>query len=61
MEQFRQNIIVCPAAEMIDRLKVYEELGVDENDLLEALGVEPIYTLGDVVDAGVRVSSGARA
>jgi len=30
MEQFRQNIIVCPAAEMIDRLKVYEELGVDD-------------------------------
>jgi alkanesulfonate monooxygenase SsuD/methylene tetrahydromethanopterin reductase-like flavin-dependent oxidoreductase (luciferase family) len=30
MEQFRQNIIICPAAEMIDRLKVYEELGVDD-------------------------------
>jgi alkanesulfonate monooxygenase SsuD/methylene tetrahydromethanopterin reductase-like flavin-dependent oxidoreductase (luciferase family) len=30
MEQFRQNIIICPAAEMIDRLKLYEELGVDD-------------------------------
>jgi alkanesulfonate monooxygenase SsuD/methylene tetrahydromethanopterin reductase-like flavin-dependent oxidoreductase (luciferase family) len=30
LEQFRQNIIVCPAAEMIDRLKLYEELGVDD-------------------------------
>jgi alkanesulfonate monooxygenase SsuD/methylene tetrahydromethanopterin reductase-like flavin-dependent oxidoreductase (luciferase family) len=30
MEQFKQNIIVCPAAEMIDRLKLYEELGVDD-------------------------------
>jgi len=30
MEQFRQNIIVCPAAEMIDRLKLYEELGIDD-------------------------------
>jgi hypothetical protein len=30
MDQFRQNIIVCPAAEMIDRLKVYEDLGVDD-------------------------------
>ena len=30
MDQFRQNIIVCPAAEMIDRLKVYENLGVDD-------------------------------
>jgi alkanesulfonate monooxygenase SsuD/methylene tetrahydromethanopterin reductase-like flavin-dependent oxidoreductase (luciferase family) len=30
MEQFRQNIIVCPAPEMIDRLKVYEDLGVDD-------------------------------
>lgn len=30
LEQFRQNIIICPAAEMIDRLKLYEELGVDD-------------------------------
>ena len=30
MDEFRQNIIVCPPAEMIDRLKVYEELGVDD-------------------------------
>jgi alkanesulfonate monooxygenase SsuD/methylene tetrahydromethanopterin reductase-like flavin-dependent oxidoreductase (luciferase family) len=30
MEEFRDNIIVCPAAEMIDRLKVYEELGVND-------------------------------
>jgi alkanesulfonate monooxygenase SsuD/methylene tetrahydromethanopterin reductase-like flavin-dependent oxidoreductase (luciferase family) len=30
MEQFRGNIIVCPADEMIDRLKVYEELGIDD-------------------------------
>jgi alkanesulfonate monooxygenase SsuD/methylene tetrahydromethanopterin reductase-like flavin-dependent oxidoreductase (luciferase family) len=30
MEQFRQNIIVCPAREMVDRLKVYEELGIDD-------------------------------
>jgi alkanesulfonate monooxygenase SsuD/methylene tetrahydromethanopterin reductase-like flavin-dependent oxidoreductase (luciferase family) len=30
LEQFRQNIIVCPAAEMVDRLKVYEELGIDD-------------------------------
>ncbi len=30
MEQFRQNIIVCSAAEMVDRLKLYEELGIDD-------------------------------
>jgi alkanesulfonate monooxygenase SsuD/methylene tetrahydromethanopterin reductase-like flavin-dependent oxidoreductase (luciferase family) len=30
MEQFRQNIIICPPAEMIDRLKMYEELGIDD-------------------------------
>lgn len=30
IEEFRKNIIICPAAEMIDRLKVYEELGVDD-------------------------------
>jgi alkanesulfonate monooxygenase SsuD/methylene tetrahydromethanopterin reductase-like flavin-dependent oxidoreductase (luciferase family) len=30
LEQFKQNIIVCPAAEMVDRLKEYEGLGIDE-------------------------------
>jgi flavin-dependent trigonelline monooxygenase, oxygenase component len=30
MEQFKQNIIVCPAAEMVDRLKLYEELGIHD-------------------------------
>jgi alkanesulfonate monooxygenase SsuD/methylene tetrahydromethanopterin reductase-like flavin-dependent oxidoreductase (luciferase family) len=30
MDEFRQNIIICPPAEMIDRLKIYEELGVDD-------------------------------
>ena len=30
MEEFKQNIIICPAAEMIDRLKLYEETGVDD-------------------------------
>jgi alkanesulfonate monooxygenase SsuD/methylene tetrahydromethanopterin reductase-like flavin-dependent oxidoreductase (luciferase family) len=30
MDQFKKNIIVCTAAEMIDRLKVYEELGIDD-------------------------------
>jgi alkanesulfonate monooxygenase SsuD/methylene tetrahydromethanopterin reductase-like flavin-dependent oxidoreductase (luciferase family) len=30
IDEFRQNIIICPAAEMVDRLKVYEELGVDD-------------------------------
>jgi alkanesulfonate monooxygenase SsuD/methylene tetrahydromethanopterin reductase-like flavin-dependent oxidoreductase (luciferase family) len=30
MEQFKQNIIVCPAAEMVDRLKLYEDLGIHD-------------------------------
>jgi alkanesulfonate monooxygenase SsuD/methylene tetrahydromethanopterin reductase-like flavin-dependent oxidoreductase (luciferase family) len=30
MEEFRQNIIICTVAEMVDRLKVYEELGIDD-------------------------------
>jgi len=30
MEEFRQSVIVCPAAEMVDRLKVYEGLGIDD-------------------------------
>jgi alkanesulfonate monooxygenase SsuD/methylene tetrahydromethanopterin reductase-like flavin-dependent oxidoreductase (luciferase family) len=30
LEEFRQNIVICPAAEMVDRLKVYEELGIDD-------------------------------
>jgi alkanesulfonate monooxygenase SsuD/methylene tetrahydromethanopterin reductase-like flavin-dependent oxidoreductase (luciferase family) len=30
MEEFKQNVIVCTAAEMVDRLKLYEELGIDD-------------------------------
>lgn len=30
MEEFRESVIICPAAEMIDRLKVYEGLGIDD-------------------------------
>jgi alkanesulfonate monooxygenase SsuD/methylene tetrahydromethanopterin reductase-like flavin-dependent oxidoreductase (luciferase family) len=30
MEQLGQNIIICPAAEMADRLAIYAEMGVDD-------------------------------
>lgn len=30
MEEFKSSIIICTACEMIDRLKLYEELGVDD-------------------------------
>jgi len=30
MEEFKTSIIICSASEMVDRLKVYEELGVDD-------------------------------
>jgi alkanesulfonate monooxygenase SsuD/methylene tetrahydromethanopterin reductase-like flavin-dependent oxidoreductase (luciferase family) len=30
MDEFKQNIIVCTAAEMVDRLKLYEELGIHD-------------------------------
>ncbi len=30
MEEFKNSIIICPAQEMIDRLKVYEDLGIDD-------------------------------
>jgi len=30
MEEFKQNIIICTAAEMVERLKLYEELGIDD-------------------------------
>ncbi len=30
MEEFRESIIICTASEMVDRLKVYEELGIDD-------------------------------
>ena len=30
MEEFKESIIICPAAEMVDRLKLYEELGIDD-------------------------------
>ena len=29
-EELRESLLICTAAEMIDRLKTYEELGVDE-------------------------------
>lgn len=30
MEEFKDSIIICTASEMVDRLKHYEELGVDD-------------------------------
>jgi alkanesulfonate monooxygenase SsuD/methylene tetrahydromethanopterin reductase-like flavin-dependent oxidoreductase (luciferase family) len=30
MEEFKQSIIICPAAEMVDRLGLYHELGVND-------------------------------
>jgi alkanesulfonate monooxygenase SsuD/methylene tetrahydromethanopterin reductase-like flavin-dependent oxidoreductase (luciferase family) len=30
MEEFKSSIIICTAAEMVDRLKHYEQLGVDD-------------------------------
>jgi alkanesulfonate monooxygenase SsuD/methylene tetrahydromethanopterin reductase-like flavin-dependent oxidoreductase (luciferase family) len=30
MEEFRESIIICTASEMVDRLNVYEELGIDD-------------------------------
>jgi alkanesulfonate monooxygenase SsuD/methylene tetrahydromethanopterin reductase-like flavin-dependent oxidoreductase (luciferase family) len=30
MDEFKQNVIVCTAPEMVDRLKLYEELGIDD-------------------------------
>jgi alkanesulfonate monooxygenase SsuD/methylene tetrahydromethanopterin reductase-like flavin-dependent oxidoreductase (luciferase family) len=30
MEEFKENIIICPAAEMVDRLSLYHELGIDD-------------------------------
>lgn len=30
MEELAENLLICPAAEMIDRLSIYAELGIDE-------------------------------
>jgi flavin-dependent trigonelline monooxygenase, oxygenase component len=30
MEALAENLLICTAAEMIDRLSVYSELGIDE-------------------------------
>jgi alkanesulfonate monooxygenase SsuD/methylene tetrahydromethanopterin reductase-like flavin-dependent oxidoreductase (luciferase family) len=30
MEEFKDSILICTASEMVDRLKLYEELGVDD-------------------------------
>ena len=29
-DELRESLLICTASEMIDRLKAYEELGVDE-------------------------------
>jgi alkanesulfonate monooxygenase SsuD/methylene tetrahydromethanopterin reductase-like flavin-dependent oxidoreductase (luciferase family) len=30
IEELAQNLLICPPAEMVDRLAIYEELGIDE-------------------------------
>jgi alkanesulfonate monooxygenase SsuD/methylene tetrahydromethanopterin reductase-like flavin-dependent oxidoreductase (luciferase family) len=30
MEEFESSIVICTAAEMVDRLKLYDELGIDD-------------------------------
>jgi alkanesulfonate monooxygenase SsuD/methylene tetrahydromethanopterin reductase-like flavin-dependent oxidoreductase (luciferase family) len=30
MKEFKESILICTASEMVDRLKLYEELGVDD-------------------------------
>jgi alkanesulfonate monooxygenase SsuD/methylene tetrahydromethanopterin reductase-like flavin-dependent oxidoreductase (luciferase family) len=30
MEELEQSLVICPAAEMVDRLKEYEAIGIDE-------------------------------
>ena len=39
LEQLRENILICTADEMIERLKRYEELGVDELVLNSNIGL----------------------
>lgn len=38
MEQLGRNLLICPAAEMIDRLGVYQEAGIDELILSSGMG-----------------------
>jgi len=55
MEEFRSSIIVCTASEMIDRLKLYEELGIDDFIMNVNIGhsqeesLESIHRFADAV------------
>jgi len=48
LEEFRQSVIVCPAAEMVDRLKVYEELGIDDFIMNVNLGHSQVESLESI-------------
>ena len=67
LEQFEQNIIVCTAAEMVDRLKLYEELGIDDFIMNVNLGhsqeesLESIQRFAADVMPWFRATNGARA
>ncbi len=38
LEELSQNLLICPPSEMVDRLAVYEEAGIDELILSSGMG-----------------------
>jgi alkanesulfonate monooxygenase SsuD/methylene tetrahydromethanopterin reductase-like flavin-dependent oxidoreductase (luciferase family) len=45
IEQLGQNLIICPPAEMVDRLSVYAELGIDDFIMNVNIGETPQESL----------------
>ena len=47
-EEFRSSVLVCTASEMVDRLKLYEELGIDDFIMNPNLG----HSQGESLEIG---------
>ena len=55
LEELKENLLICPLNEMIDKLSVYAEAGVDEVILSSSFGqsqedlIESMYKIGENV------------
>lgn len=54
-EEFRRSVLICTASEMVDRLKVYEELGVNDFIYSGNIGISAAESLEMVAAFGEQV------
>ena len=52
LEELSKNLLICPPNELIDRLGVYSELGIDEIIVSASFG----QSQGDLVESMYRIS-----